>query len=51
LEPVKEGIIEAKSKVLRKGRVMPAEVDILNNGRLVAKAIATYIIVGENKRL
>ncbi|MDA2918650.1 PaaI family thioesterase [Desulfobacterota bacterium AH_259_B03_O07] len=51
LEPVKEGVIEARAKVLRKGRVIPADVDILNNGRLVAKAIATYIIVGENKQL
>ncbi len=36
LEPVKEGTIEAKAKVLREGRIIPAEVDILNNGRLVA---------------
>jgi acyl-CoA thioesterase len=50
LEPIKEGIIEARAVVLRKGRIMAAEVDIINNQELVAKAIATYIILGENKR-
>lgn len=50
LEPIKEGIIEATAVVLRKGRIMPAEVDIINNQELVAKAIATYIILDENKR-
>ena len=49
LEPIKEGIIEATAIVLRKGRIMPAEVDIINNQKLVAKAIATYIILDENK--
>lgn len=49
LEPVKEGIIEAKAVVLREGRIMPAEVDIINDGELVAKAIATYIILDEKK--
>jgi acyl-CoA thioesterase len=50
LEPIKEGVIEARAVVLRKGRIMAAEVDIINNQELVAKAIATYIILGENKR-
>jgi uncharacterized protein (TIGR00369 family) len=50
LEPIKEGIIEARAVVLRKGRIMPAEVDIFNRQELVAKAIATYIILDENKR-
>ena len=50
LEPIKEGIIEATAIVLRKGRIMPAEVDITNNQELVAKAIATYIILDENTR-
>jgi acyl-CoA thioesterase len=50
LEPIREGIIEATAVVLRKGRIMPAEVDIINNQELVAKAIATYIILDENKR-
>jgi acyl-coenzyme A thioesterase PaaI-like protein len=50
LEPIKEGIIEARAVVLRKGRIVPAEVDIINNQELVAKAIATYIILDENKR-
>jgi acyl-CoA thioesterase len=49
LEPIKEGIIEATAIVLRRGRIMPAEVDIINNQKLVAKAIATYIILDENK--
>jgi acyl-CoA thioesterase len=50
LEPIKEGIIEATAVVLRKGRIMPAEVDIINHQELVAKAIATYIILDENKK-
>lgn len=49
LEPIKEGIIEATAVVLRKGRIMPAEVDIINNQELVAKAIATYIILDEKE--
>lgn len=50
LEPIKEGVIEATAVVLRKGRIMPVEVDIINHQELVAKAIATYIILDENKR-
>lgn len=50
LEPIREGIIEATAVVLRKGRIMPAEVDVINRQELVAKAIATYIILDENKR-
>ncbi len=46
-EPVESGIVEAKAKVLRQGRLMPGEVDIFNENKLVAKAIATYIIVDE----
>lgn len=49
LEPIKQGIIEARAVVLRKGNIMPAEVDIINRRRLVAKGIATYIILGEKK--
>jgi acyl-CoA thioesterase len=49
LKPIKEGIIEATAVVLRKGRIMPTEVDIINNQELVAKAIATYIILDENE--
>ena len=48
LEPIREGVIEATSVVLRKGRIMPTEVDIINNQKLVAKAIATYIILDDN---
>src|SRR3970040_2180396 len=51
LAPVKDGVMEAKARVLRKGRIIPAEVDITNNGILVAKAIATYIILGVEKKL
>ena len=50
LEPVTSGIIEARAKVLREGRIVPAEVDVFNENKLVAKAIATYIIVDENKQ-
>ena len=50
LEPVEYGIIEAKARVLREGRLMPGEVDIFNENKLVAKAIATYIIVDEKKK-
>ena len=49
-EPVESGIVEAKAKVLRQGRLMPGEVDIFNENKLVAKAIATYIIVDEKKK-
>ncbi|MEQ9620087.1 MAG: PaaI family thioesterase [Deltaproteobacteria bacterium] len=49
LAPVADGIIEAEARVLREGRVVPAEVDIYNENKLVAKAIATYIILDEKK--
>jgi acyl-CoA thioesterase len=51
LAPVKNGVMEAKARVLRRGRIVPAEVDITNNGVLVAKAIATYIIFEDDKKL
>jgi len=51
LAPVKNGVIKAEARVLRKGRIIPAEVDITNNGVLVAKAIAMYIILGDEKKL
>ena len=50
LEPITGGIVEARAKILREGRIVPGEVDIYNENRLVAKAIATYIIVDKNKR-
>jgi len=50
LEPVTEGVVEARAKILRQGRIIPGEVDIYNENKLVAKAIATYIIVDENKK-
>ena len=49
LHPVTGGVIEAHAKVLREGRIVPAEVDIFNENKLVAKAIATYIIVDDKK--
>jgi acyl-CoA thioesterase len=51
LTPVKDGVMEAKARVLRKGRIIPAEVDIANNEILVAKAISTYIIFDDDKKL
>lgn len=50
LEPVTTGIVEARAKVLREGRIVPGEVDVYNENKLVAKAIATYIIVDEKKK-
>ena len=50
LEPATTGIVEARAKVLRQGRVVPGEVDVYNENKLVAKAIATYIIVDEKKK-
>jgi len=50
LEPITSGVVEARAKILREGRIVPGEVDIFNENRLVAKAIATYIIVDENKK-
>ncbi len=49
LAPVREGMMEAEARLLRRGRIVPAEVDIKNNGKLVAKAIATYIILGKDR--
>jgi acyl-CoA thioesterase len=49
INPVTGGVIEAHAKALREGRIVPAEVDIINENRLVAKAIATYIIVDDKK--
>ncbi|TFG77562.1 MAG: PaaI family thioesterase [Thermodesulfobacteriales bacterium] len=49
-EPVTTGIVEARAKVLRQGRIMPGEVDLFSENKLIAKAIGTYIIVDENKR-
>ncbi len=52
LAPVNEGVMEAEAKILRKGkRIIPIDVDVINNGTLVAKAISTYIILDENKKL
>lgn len=44
LGPVAGGITEAHARVLRMGRVVPVDIEVINRGELVAKAIATYII-------
>ncbi len=49
ISPVTGGVIEAHARTLREGRIVPAEVDIFNENKLVAKAIATYIIVDDKK--
>ena len=49
LEPVNSGDTFAYAKVLRKGRVVPIEVELKNSGILVAKAISTYIILDSKK--
>jgi len=51
LASVKEGLMKAKARILRRGRIIPAEVDIMNNDALVAKAIATYIILDNDKKV
>lgn len=51
LAPVKDGIVEARGRVLKGGRVIPIDVEVFNENKLVAKAIATYIILDENKKL
>ncbi len=51
LAPVKEGIVEARARVLKGGRVIPIDVEVFNENKLVAKAIATYIILDENRKL
>lgn len=52
LLPVKDGIMEAAAKIIKKGkRIIPVDIDITNNETLVARAIATYIILDENNKL
>lgn len=45
LEPVDDGELVSFGKVLREGRVIPVEAEVYNKNILVAKAIATYIIL------
>ena len=49
LHPVTGGFIEAHARALREGKIVPAEVNIFNENKLVAKAISTYIIVDDKK--
>ncbi len=51
LVPVKDGIVEARARLLKGGRVIPIDVEVFNEKKLVAKAIATYIILDKNKKL
>lgn len=48
MEPVTSSDTYAYAKVLREGRVVPIEVELKNSGKLVAKAISTYIILDSN---
>lgn len=45
LEPVTEGVLICYGRVLREGRVIPVEAEVFNKNVLVAKALATYIIL------
>lgn len=45
LEPVTEDQLVCYGKVLREGRVIPVEAEVFNKNILVAKALATYIIL------
>ncbi|MCC6712479.1 MAG: PaaI family thioesterase [Candidatus Dadabacteria bacterium] len=49
LNPVSGGVIEARAKALREGRIVPVDIDIYNENVLVAKSIATYIILDAKK--
>ena len=51
LAPVKEGIVEARGRILRGGRIVPIDVEVFNENKIVAKAIATYIILDGNKKI
>ncbi len=45
LEPVREGVTVSRARVLRQGRIMPVECEVLNSGVCVAKATAIYTLV------
>lgn len=45
LEPVTEDELLCYGRVLREGRVVPVEAEVFNKNILVAKALATYIIL------
>ncbi len=47
LEPVYEGVTEAKAYVDREGRHFTVSIEVINKHRLVAKCLGTYIIVGQ----
>ena len=46
IEPIREGVTVCRARVLRQGRIMPVESEILNSGVCVAKATAIYTLVG-----
>ena len=45
LEPIREGVTICRAKVLRQGRIMPVESEVLSSGVCVAKATAIYTLV------
>nr|MDO8080799.1 PaaI family thioesterase [Candidatus Freyarchaeota archaeon] len=46
LAPIKSGEIIAEGRIIHKGaRIALGEVDVKNEGRLVGKALSTYIII------
>ena len=45
LEPIREGVTVCRARVLRQGRIMPVESEVLNSGICVAKATAIYTLV------
>lgn len=45
IEPVREGVTVCRARVLRQGRIMPVESEVLNSGVCVAKATAVYTLV------
>ena len=50
-KPVRNGILECKSIVVHKGKTIASlESEVLNNGKLVAKAYGTFSIFRPDKR-
>ena len=45
LEPVSGGITVSYARVLRQGKIMPVECEVMNSGVCVAKATAIYTLV------
>ncbi len=44
LAPVRQGLIEAQASIVRRGKTISlGEVEVMNEGRLAAKGLFTYI--------